>query len=74
MSVTERDHSILRHILIYCEQIDFAIIRFGNEIKITGYAGDFDFQFINIYCFTAPFIQGRGSSSPGSRGPGTGFG
>lgn len=31
MSVLERDQNILPHMLIYCDQVDAAIERFGND-------------------------------------------
>ena len=34
MSVGERDHSILKHIIDYCDQIDETIKRFGDDFEI----------------------------------------
>lgn len=34
MSDSERDRSILRHILNYCEQIEDAVARFGSDEEI----------------------------------------
>ena len=34
MSESERDKSIIQHILSYCEQIDMAVERFGNDFSI----------------------------------------
>ena len=34
MNVSERDISILKHIIDYCDQIDMAIDRFGNDFTV----------------------------------------
>ena len=34
MNVSERDRSILKHIVEYCDQIEMAIERFGDDFKI----------------------------------------
>ena len=34
MSVSERDNSILKHIIDYCDQINAAVERFGDDFEI----------------------------------------
>ncbi len=34
MNVSERDNSILKHIIDYCDQIEEAVSRFGDEFEL----------------------------------------